>query len=71
MYQYVPEKFFARPKQGFAIPLEEWLKKELRYLIDENLSKEVIEKYGFVKFEQVENLKKDFFAGKNYLFYVF
>jgi asparagine synthase (glutamine-hydrolysing) len=68
LYQYVPEKIFARPKQGFAIPLEEWLKKELRYLVEENLSKKVIEKYGFVKFEYVEDLKKQFWEGKNYLY---
>lgn len=68
LYQYIPKKFFDRPKQGFAIPLEKWLKNELRYLIEENLSKEVIEKYNFVNFKYVEGLKKDFFAGKNYLY---
>lgn len=68
LYQYIPKKLLDRPKQGFAIPLEKWLKNELRYLIEENLSKEVIEKYNFVNFEFVENLKKDFFAGKDYLY---
>lgn len=68
LYQYVPEKFFDRPKQGFAIPLEEWLKKELRYLIEENLSKTVIEKYGYVRYDYVDMLKKDFFSGTNYLY---
>ncbi len=68
LFQYVPEKFFDRPKQGFAIPLEKWLKKELRFLIEENLSKTVIEKYGFVKFEFVEQLINEFFNGKNYLY---
>jgi asparagine synthase (glutamine-hydrolysing) len=68
LYQYVPKKIFDRPKQGFAIPLEGWLKNELRYLIDENLSKEVIERFGIVKFEYVEDLKKQFFAGKSYLY---
>lgn len=68
LYQYVPKKFFNRPKQGFAIPLQKWLKNELRFLIDENLSKEVIEKYGFVNFEYVEELKKEFFNGKDYYY---
>ena len=43
LYDYVPEKYFARPKWGFAIPLNKWLKNELRYLIEDNLSKENIE----------------------------
>ncbi len=68
LYQYVPEKFFDRPKQGFAIPLQKWLKNELRFLIDENLSKEVIEKFGYVNYEAVEELKKDFLNGKEYLY---
>ncbi len=68
LYQYVPKKFFDRPKQGFAIPLEKWLNNELRFLIEDNLSKEVIEKYGIVKFEYVAQLKKDFFNGKSYYY---
>lgn len=68
LFQYIPQKFFDRPKQGFAIPLEKWLKNELRYLIEENLSKEIIEKYNFVNYEYVANIKKDFFAGKDYLY---
>jgi asparagine synthase (glutamine-hydrolysing) len=68
LYQYVPKKFFDRPKQGFAIPLEKWLNKELRFLIEDNLSKEVIEKYGIVKFEYVAQLKKEFFNGKSYYY---
>ncbi|MFL5763463.1 MAG: asparagine synthase (glutamine-hydrolyzing) [Bacteroidia bacterium] len=68
LYQYVPKKFFERPKQGFAIPLEEWLKKELRFLIDEFLSKEMIEKYGIVDPAYVEKMKSDFLGGKSYYY---
>jgi asparagine synthase (glutamine-hydrolysing) len=68
LYQYVPKQLFDRPKQGFAIPLEKWLKNELRFLIEENLSKEVIEKYNYVDFESVKKLKENFFNGKSYLY---
>ncbi len=68
LHQYIPKKLFDRPKKGFSIPLEKWLKNELYFLIDENLSKEVIGKYGFVTFENVEQLKNDFLNGKNYLY---
>jgi asparagine synthase (glutamine-hydrolysing) len=68
LYQYVPKALFNRPKQGFAIPLEKWLQKELRYLIEDNLSKQVVEKYGFVNFNYVELLKKQFFSGNIYLY---
>jgi asparagine synthase (glutamine-hydrolysing) len=45
LYKYVPKEIFDRPKQGFAIPLQSWLKKELAYLIDEYLHSLVINKY--------------------------
>jgi asparagine synthase (glutamine-hydrolysing) len=68
LFQYVPKKFFERPKQGFAIPLEKWLKNELHFLIEENLSKEIIEKYGFVNYSEVDQLKKEFLNGRDYLY---
>jgi len=68
LYQYVPKKIFDRPKQGFAIPLEKWLKNELKFLIDENLSKEIVEKYNVVDYTSVDNLIKKFLAGENYLY---
>ena len=68
LYQYVPKKLFDRPKQGFAIPLEKWLKNELRFLVELNLSEQVIKKYNFVDYSYVAELKKNFFEGKNYLY---
>jgi asparagine synthase (glutamine-hydrolysing) len=68
LYQYVPKNLLDRPKQGFSIPLEKWLKNELKYLIEENLSKEIIEKYNYVNYTYVNQLVKNFFNGKNYLY---
>lgn len=68
LYQYIPEEFFARPKQGFAIPLNKWLHKELAYLIEENLDQSTIEKYGIVKFEKVKELLFNFNNGQDYLY---
>lgn len=69
LYQYIPKKFFDRPKQGFAIPLNKWLNKELRYLIFENLNPEVIKKVGLFNPEIVLNLTSEFMkGGKDYLY---
>jgi asparagine synthase (glutamine-hydrolysing) len=68
LYQYIPEKFFDRPKQGFAIPLEKWLRNDLYFLIEENLSKEVITKYDIVNYPIVAQLKKEFLAGKDFYY---
>ncbi len=68
LYQYVPKELFDRPKQGFAIPLNLWLKKELKYLIDEYLSERVIKKYNVVDYETVKNYSRAFHSGTEYLY---
>jgi len=40
LYDFVPQKYFDRPKWGFAVPLQKWMKTDLSYIIDENLSSE-------------------------------
>lgn len=68
LYQYVPKHLFDRPKQGFAIPLNKWLKTSLSYLIDEYLSEEMINRYGAIKYEEVKKLKTDYFNGADFLY---
>jgi asparagine synthase (glutamine-hydrolysing) len=68
LYDYVPKELFDRPKQGFAIPLEKWLRNELSFLIDENLSKQIIEKYNFVDYQKVSQLIREYRNGKSYLY---
>lgn len=68
LYQYVPKQLFDRPKQGFAIPLNKWLHTSLKYLIDEYLSEEKINKYGALNYAEVNKLKKEFFNGADFLY---
>ena len=68
LYQYVPKELFDRPKQGFSIPLNKWLKGELRYLIDDYLAPSHIQQTGFVKPSAVAKILEDYFKGNDYLF---
>ncbi len=68
LYQYVPEKMFQRPKHGFSIPLADWLKGDLKFLIDEYLSPENIAKTNLLKPEPIEQMKKMFFKGHNFYY---
>lgn len=68
LYQYVPKEIFDRPKQGFAIPLSKWLKTDLMYLINDYLNDTVIIKHGVVNYKEVEQLKKRYFLGEDYLY---
>jgi asparagine synthase (glutamine-hydrolysing) len=68
LYDYVPAKMFDRPKQGFAIPLIDWLKTDLQYLIDDYLNENIIKHYGLVKYEAVDSIKKQFLKGNSYYY---
>jgi len=69
LYDFVPAQLFNRPKWGFSIPLETWLKGELRYLIDEYLNKTVINQFGIVDYTMVEQLKKQYLEkDKSYVY---
>ncbi|MCP4121694.1 MAG: asparagine synthase (glutamine-hydrolyzing) [Bacteroidetes bacterium] len=68
LFDYVPAELFNRPKWGFGIPLDNWLKNDLKYLIDEHLCKSSVLECDLVNWEVVHRLKNRFFAGEAYLY---
>ena len=40
LYRYVPRNIIDRPKQGFAVPLQRWLREDLRECVEETLFSE-------------------------------
>jgi asparagine synthase (glutamine-hydrolysing) len=68
LYDYFPPTLFDRPKQGFAIPLADWLKTDLHYLINQYLCADVVQSVGLVHWDVVKQLKHDFEHGKDYLY---
>lgn len=64
VHQTVPKSIMDRPKMGFAIPIESWLKNELRDLLETYLSEEKIAETGFFNWKEIEKLKKNFLAGR-------
>ena len=68
LYDYVPKEIFNRPKQGFSIPLNKWLKTDLKYLVDKYTTEEIILKYNVVNYTSVKKLKENFFNGMDYLY---
>ena len=66
VHKYVPKKIMERPKSGFSIPLDTWLKKDLRYLIENNLDKESVENSKVFNYEYVQKLVSMFDDNKLY-----
>jgi asparagine synthase (glutamine-hydrolysing) len=64
VHKYIPREMMERPKMGFAIPVETWLTRELRDLVEENLSASNLKKHGLFNEEEVRSLLKDLFNGR-------
>ena len=60
----LPEWYINLPKKGFEVPLQNWLNKDLKYLVEEATSKNVIESLEILQPDQIFKWKEDFFSGK-------
>ena len=52
--KYIPEKFFKRPKMGFGVPIDSWLRKDLKNWGSHLLSDEVFKKYELLKKNDIQ-----------------
>lgn len=64
VHQYIPKSVMDRPKMGFAIPIESWLKNELRDLLETYLSEQRISETGLFHWAEIERLKTLFLNGR-------
>lgn len=63
LYRYVPRELVDRPKQGFAIPLESWLRSDLQELLHDYLSEDRIRRAGILDPGMVTSVVQRFDAG--------
>jgi asparagine synthase (glutamine-hydrolysing) len=61
----LPASIHNRPKWGFEVPISVWLKNELRFLIDEYLSKSFIDDQGIFNYAVIEEMKNRYFHNKS------
>jgi asparagine synthase (glutamine-hydrolysing) len=60
--ELVPSEIIRRRKQGFAIPVADWLRRDLRPLLEDHLSAERLRCAGIFRPESVRRLLDDHFA---------
>jgi len=64
LYRYVPREIVERPKQGFTIPLDLWLKNELRPLLTDYINEARIRGGGVFDWKVVSRELADFLSGR-------
>lgn len=67
LYSYVPRELVDRPKQGFAIPLDSWLRSDLKELANDYLSDARIRQSGIFDAALVRNALQNFYDGNKTL----
>lgn len=60
----LPRSLHNRPKSGFEMPVGKWLKTDLRFLIDEYLSREGIARQGIFQYPVIRDLVNNLMAGR-------
>jgi asparagine synthase (glutamine-hydrolysing) len=63
LHSYVPAKLVERPKQGFAAPVEEWLRKELRPWAEDLLDERRLRRDGFFRADTIRQKWKQHSSG--------
>jgi asparagine synthase (glutamine-hydrolysing) len=63
LQRYLPERLIDRPKMGFGVPLEGWLRGPLREWAEHLLTRQLLEEGGIFHPEAVRKLWTNFLAG--------
>lgn len=61
--RHLPRQCVYRPKEGFSIPIKQWLASTLRPLMEDLLAESRIREQGIFQVERVNRLKKEHYSG--------
>jgi len=64
LYKYVPKELIERPKQGFAIPLAQWLRGPLREWAEELLDPARLSRESYLQHEPIHQKWEEHLTGK-------
>ena len=64
LYKYVPKNLIERPKMGFSVPLDSWLRGPLRDWAENLLASEKMKKEGFFDPVPIQKIWQEHLSGK-------
>jgi asparagine synthase (glutamine-hydrolysing) len=65
VHQYIPKNLMERPKMGFAIPMNRWLKNDLKPYIQHYLDPNRLQQQGIFNASEVDKYVSQFLNGKD------
>ena len=60
---YLPKQLIKNKKQGFAVPISIWMRKDLKEWTNDLLSESILKKHNFFDINLVEKLKNQHYLG--------
>ncbi len=63
-WKYVPREMMERPKKGFGVPMDAWLRGELKDWADNLLSVSELNRHGLLETERIRKLWETHLSGK-------
>jgi asparagine synthase (glutamine-hydrolysing) len=63
LYQYVPKKLIDRPKMGFGVPMESWLRGPLREWAEDLLSESSLRRHGLLEVAPIRSKWREHLSG--------
>ena len=67
--RHVPDELMDRPKMGFAVPIEHWLRNELRDWAEALLDESTVHRQGWLDAGLVRRIWKDYLGGQGNWYY--
>jgi asparagine synthase (glutamine-hydrolysing) len=64
LYRHVPRKLIDRPKKGFGVPVDSWIRGPLRNWAEDLLSEEKLQETGFLNPRPIRARWKQHLEGK-------
>jgi asparagine synthase (glutamine-hydrolysing) len=64
LYRYVPRELVERPKMGFSVPIEDWLRGPLRDWAEGLLEQDRLRREGFFRSEPIRELWAEHLSGQ-------